>query len=369
MNRPWVLSLFLLTCAIAFSQTDGGGPAPPPSIPVSQLAFDPPQRTSLGASGTARSAIYGCAEDGAIFLQIAGSPRKMDFTLHSLKATAEDVRFSMPHVSGYGPIQEWAWNYFVNDQQVAMLANVPIEQNQFEKQKGPPTWVWLALLYDRKGTFERAVPIPRELDPKAVGIYGSGNLLVIAANKITKAAELYVLSLQGDVINHFLLFDEDYNTSKMAKKQQPLAEMQADGALTFMQVVANGSNLLLVPQQTSAPIAEVNERGVVRTIQLKLPPGTILASLLSRNGPLWKVRTLSGAKVVTDNKTGQTVGDVTIDGPVLEFNSFDGSLIRRIERPTNVFVLACEHNGDYMALGTDPKDGRLVILKGEEVKK
>ena len=320
MTRLWIISVYLLTCTAAFSQTNGGGPVPPASIPVSQLAFDPPQRTSLGASGTAMSAIYGCAEDGAIFLQIAGSPRKMDFVLHSLKATTEDIHFDMPHVPGYGPIQDWAWSYFVNDEQVAVLANVPIEQNQFEKQKGPPTWVWLALLYDRKGTFERAVPIPRELDAKAVGIYGSGNLLVIAANKITKAAELFVLSPQGDVINHFLLFDEDYNTSKMAKKQQPFAEMQPDGALTFMQLVANGSNLLLVPQETSAPISEVNERGVVRTIQLKLPPGTILASLLSRNGSLWKVRTLSGANVTTDNKTGQTVGDATIDGPVLEFN-------------------------------------------------
>jgi len=369
MNMLWIISLYLLTCAVAFSQTDGGGHVPPPSIQVSQLAFDPPQRTSLGVSGTAMSAIYGCAEDGSIFLQIAGSPRKMDFVLHSLKATTEDIHFDMPHVPGYGPIQDWAWNYFVNDEQVAVLANVPIEQNLFEKQKGPPTWVWLALLYDRKGTFERAVPIPHELDPKAVGIYGSGNLLVIAANKITKAAELYVLSPKGDVINHFLLFDEDYNASKMAKKQQPFAEMQPDGALTFMQLVPNGSNLLLIPQDTSAPISEVNERGVVRTIQLKLPPGTILDSLISRNGSLWKVRTLSGAKVTTDNKTGHTVGDLTIDGPVLEFNSFDGSLIRRIERPTNVFVLACEHNGDYTALTTDEKDGRLEILKGTEVKK
>jgi len=368
MNRLWVISLYLLTRTAAISQTGGGGPVPPPSIPVSQLTFDPPQRTSLGALGTAMSANYVCADDGSIFLQIADSPQKMDFALHSLQGTTGDVRFDVPHVPGYGPIGYWAWNFFVNDDQVAMLVNPPTEQNQFEKQAGPPTWVWLALLYDRKGTFERAVPIPRELDPKAVGIYGSGNLLVIAANKITKAAELFVLSSKGDVINHFLLFDEDYNTSKMAKKQQPLAEMTPDGALTFMQLVANGSNLLLIPQDTSAPISEVNERGIVRTVQLKLPTGIVVSSLLSRNGSLWKVRTNTDVKITKDDK-GRASG-LQIDGPVLEFNSFDGSLLRRIERHTKLDgILACEHNGDYTALATDSKDGRLEILKGTDVKK
>jgi hypothetical protein len=369
MNRLEILSLYLLTCTAALSQTDGGGPVPPPSIPEGQLIFDPPQRTSLGALGTAMSAIYVCAEDGSLFLQIAGSPQKMDFDLHSLQGATGDIRFVAPHVPGYGPIGYWVWNYFVNDDQVAMLVNTTIEQNQFEKQKGPPTWVWLALLYDRKGTFESAVPIPRELDPKAVGIYGSGDLLVIAANKITKAAELYVLSPKGDVINHFLLFDEDYNTSKMAKKNQPLSEMTPDGALTLMQLVANGSNLLLVPQTTSAPISEVNERGVVRTVQLKLPKGTAIASFLSRKESLWRVRTFTGETITTDTKTGQTTGDLQA-GPVLEFNSSDGSLLRRIEQPTNLNAsLACEHNGDYTALTTDPKDGRLEILKGTEAKK
>lgn len=369
MNRLWILSLNMLACTAAFSQTDGGGPVSPPSIPISQLAFDPPQRTSLGAMGTAMSANYTCAEDGTTFLQIAGSPRKMDFVLHSLQGTTGDTHFDVPHIPGYGPIPDWTWNFFVNDQQVAMLVNAPIEQNQFEKQEARPTWVWLALLYDRKGTFERAVPIPQELDPKSVGIYGSGNLLVIAANKITKAAELFVLSPKGDVINHFLLFDEDYNTNKIAKKQQPLAEMTPDGALTFMQLVANGSNLLLVPQDTGAPISEVNERGIVRTVQLKLPKGTAIASFLSHNESLWKIRTFVDEKVTTDSKTGQTSGDLDT-GPVLEFNSFDGSLLRRFEEPAKLNArLTCEHNGDYTAITTDPKDGRLEILKGEEVKK
>jgi hypothetical protein len=369
MNRLSIVSLYLLTCAGAFSQTNGGGGAvPSPSVPVSRLAFDPPQRTLLGALGTTMTANYVCAEDGAIFLEIADTPLKMDLVLHSLRGTTGDVRFAMPHVQGYGPIPDTFWNYFVNDQQVVRLVSAPIEQSQIEKQEARPTWVWLALIYDRKGIFERAVPIPHELDPKSVGIYGSGNLLVIAANKITKAAELYVLSPQGDVINHFLLFDEDYNTSKMAKKQQPLAEMAPDGALSFMQLAANGSNLLLIPQDTSAPISEVNERGIVRTVQLKLPTGIVVAALLSRNGSLWKVRTNTDVKITSVEKDKESA--LQTDGPVLEFNSFDGSLLRRIDRPKELNgILACEHNGDYMALGTDPKDGRLVILKGEEVKK
>jgi hypothetical protein len=372
MGRLRTVPVYLLTCTIAFSQTGSGGPVSPPSVVAGELVFEASQRTSLGALGTAMSVGYVCADDGSTFLQIADSPRKVDFVLHSLQGTVGDTRFDLPHVPGYATIAtNWPWNFFVNDQQVAILVQVPVEQNQFEKQAGAMRLAWLVLLYDRKGTFQRAVPVPQDLDPKSVGIYGSGDLLVIAANPITKAAELYVLSTKGDIIRHFLLFDEDYNTSKEAKKQQPLAVMTPDGALTFMQLVANGSNLLLIPQSTSAPISEVNEHGIVRTVPLKLPEGVVVAGLLSHTKSVWKMRTNANIRLDSPNeRTGKIDGALQSEGPLLDFSSSDGSLLRRIDRPTNVDgIIACEHNGDYTAITTDSKDGRLEIRKATEVKK
>lgn len=68
--------LYLLTCTLAFSQNNGGGQIPPPLVPESNLRFDAPERTPLGATGTVMTADYSCAEDGSVFVQIADAPKK-----------------------------------------------------------------------------------------------------------------------------------------------------------------------------------------------------------------------------------------------------------------------------------------------------
>ena len=314
------------------------------------------------------TADYSCAEDGSVFVLNADAPRKMELTLHSLLSPSDDVRFDAPSIPGYAPMR-WPQSYFVNDSEVAELQVTTVAENPLEKQKEPTVDAWVVLLFDRKGKFEKAVPIPANIDnPTSIGIYGSGNLLLVAANKTTKAAEMFVLSRDGDVINNLLLLDEDYNTGKQAKSKQPLASATDEGALTFLKMVSNGQNLLLFPRATNEPVIEVNEHGIVHTVPLQLPKGTSLDSFLSRSGYVWKVRTYSSTKVRTDSKTGEQSGEMT-QGSILEFNSFDGSLLRKINLPAkmNGFI-ACEHNGDYTALTTDPKDGRLELVKGAEVK-
>lgn len=364
--RITFLYLYLLTGAAGFSQINGGGQTSPPLVPESKLEFEPPQRTPLGSMGTVMTADYSCADDGSVFLLITDSPRTMQLTLHSLKSPSEDVRYVAPRIPGY-EATGWPQSYFVDDRQVAELWETTIARNPLERQEGPPASVWLVLLYDRTGKFENAIPLPSEIAPKAVGVYGSGNLLVIASDKTTKAAGMYVLSPRGDIIRQFLLFDEDYNTGRQSKSKQPLETISPDGALTFVKIVSSGSNLLLFPRTTNESVIEVNEHGVVRTVELKLPKGTSIGSFLSRNGYRWKVLTYSTAKITTDDKNGEKSGELK-QGAVLEFNSFDGTLLRRIDLPEKRnALLACEHSGDYSALTTDPKDGRLEIVKGAEV--
>lgn len=366
MRIVWTVSLFALMCSPALSQIGGGSPAVQASVSVTKLVFSAPEKTPLGATGTVMKADYGCANDGSVLLQIADVPQTMDMFLHALKGPLDDIKFVPPHVPGYGSIAGWPVAYFANETEVAILEQAPVEQNQFEREKGPPSWSWLVLLYDRKGNFRRAVPIPAEIEPLALGVYGSGNLLVLATDKDTKAADLAVLSPQGDTIRHLLLFGDDYNTNKSAKRQQPLAGLDPNGALSALQIVAHGDNLLLVPRLTSSKVIEVNEVGVVHTTALALPKGFAIASLLAQDGYLWTVRSYGNLKTETDDKTGQKSGSMN-EGPVFVFNAFDGSLVRKIELPVDLnALLACEHNGDYTALTTDPKDGRLEVLNGTE---
>lgn len=53
------------------------------------------------------------------------------------------------------------------------------------------------------------------------------------------------------------------------------------------------------------------------------------------------------------------------NGLLFQLNSFDGSLIRRIDTPVEMHAnILCEHNGNFTAVKRDNKTGRMEILTG-----
>lgn len=286
--------------------------------------------------------------------------------LHSLKnATdaADDVSFSTRSVPGYTDVSPPV-QYFANDRNVAALVEANPSPNPLEQNKAADSpQMKLVLIYDRKGPLQHVVPVPVGIDIKTVGLYRSGDILVVAMDQATRAGRFIVMDTEGNVKNEFLPFDNDYNTKKNARAMQPLAAVGDAGAFLSMQVVPYGNNLLLFPKMTSHAIVEVNEQGVVHSTQLQLPRGYTLSSFLSASPSSWKIKTFAKAETWKD-VNGTSYGTL-MDGPVFEFNPSDGSLIRRIDMPKDSTArLVCEHNGDYTALTTDAKTGRLQMLKG-----
>ena len=115
----------------------------------------------------------------------------------------------------------------------------------------------------------------------------------------------------------------------------------------------NCGNLLLAPQGTAASVIDVNEKGIVRVSELQLPPGYLIQSLLSSNGPFWTVSTSGNAKILDDTASGHAY-PVFRTGPIFQFNSLDGSPVRRIDVPEGVVSsVLWENGGDFNALTTD----------------
>jgi hypothetical protein len=79
----------------------------------------------------------------------------------------------------------------------------------------------LAVVYDRKGVVQRAVLLPDELVVNSVGIYGSGDLLVIGTSPPDEAARLLVIGQSGDVERRLSLSDEDYKLTFFNGDQAP----------------------------------------------------------------------------------------------------------------------------------------------------
>lgn len=331
-------------------------------VPVVTLSFGSPQQTPLGQKGAAMLDNTTCSPDGSLFLVIAGSPEKMDFALNSLTNGTEDVRFAASPGSEYEYVG-WPAHYFAGDDSVVTLISAEIRKNPMEEsQSANPQEVTLALVYNRKGTLEHVVPIPQDFDATSIGMYGSGDLLVVAKDPVRNGLRLLVLDKDGDKKNELSLFDYDYDTGQKTRKKQPLAKVF--DAADFIQIVQDGDNLLLVPTGTAATVIEVNEQGIVRATDLQLPPGYLLRSLLSMDGGYWTVSTYMDAKILSNPQPG-TTGVVFRNGPLFQFNSFDGGLVRRIDSPANLNNgVRCAHNGEFTALTTDKKTGRLEVLTG-----
>jgi len=284
----------------------------------------------------------------------------MDFVLHSLADGTEDVQFAANVVPGYKDLG-WPEHYFASDNSVVTLVQAaPLNNSMAESEK--ERWVKVALVYDRKGTLEHVVPIPQDVDPKSIGMYGSGDLLLVAKDAARNRLRLLVLDKDGDIKNELSLFDGDYDAGQKAGKKQPVAKVM--DAADFIQIIPDGNNLLLVPQGTAATVIEINEQGIVRATDLQLPPGYLIRSFLSANGAYWTISTYEHATTIYDKASGKGSANF-LNGPLFQFNSFDGSLVRRLDIPKELFDnVLCAHNGKFTALTTDKTTGRLEELIG-----
>lgn len=361
MTRP--LAALTLAAAICSLHAQALRPHPAPArpypVPAVTLTFSSPQLTPLGKKGTVMLGNTTCAPDGSLFLEMADSPAKWEFTVHSLTNGTQNVSYAASPVPGYERVS-LGFQYYAGDSGVVILGGaMPLDNPMAEREK--PQWVNLALVYSRKGTLEYAVPIPQDIDAKSIGLYGSGDLLVIAKDPARNRLRLLVLDKDGDIINEFSLFDHDYDAGLNATKNRPLSKVQ-DGS-DLIQIVPDGDNLLLLPQATAATVIEVNEQGVVRTTELQLPPGYLIRSLLSMNGAYWTVSTYTDAKIIPQASGKGSA--VFRNGPLFQFNSLDGSLVRRIDSPERLhYNVLCAHDGEFTALTTDKGTGRLEVLTG-----
>lgn len=335
-----------------------------PQYPVVTLKFGEPEPAPLGRKGTVMLDNPTCAPDGTLFMpmySVHPSAGELVWALRSFTDGTDAVSYTATAAPGYQNISG-PYKYFASDNAVVTLVGAAPLSNAMEESKRA-AWrsATLALVYDRKGTLERVVPIPAKIDPRSIGMYSSGDLLVVAKDASTKRLRLLVLDHDGDIKNELSLFDYDYEANRKAAKGQPLAKLdQTD----LIHIISHGDDLLLVPQGTQATVIEVNEHGIVRATNLDLPHGYIIRSLISSDGPYWTLSTYTDAKVLNVKASG--LGSVTFhDGPLFQFNSFDGSLVRRINIPPKLYARSlCEHNGEFIATKKNKKTGRLEMLTG-----
>lgn len=366
-QRVWITLLFLLffLCAGSYALGQAGQSAPTQAdIPTETLRFGDPFETSIGGirenylSMLSRPA---CSPSGEMIVMANdnGEPT-------ALWGISQGVDAPEMHSYPMNPPQNYidhdfmgGTNMFVREDSIAVWARGTLRQTEADKKVN--SWTDMVDILDRKGSQTQAIAIPRRIDMRTFGIYGSGNVLVVASEKETKSAHLYVFDPSGDVKRELRLFDQDFNLTPDHDKQQPGASFSYAGALTMMQVVAAGENLLLVPVGTSQPIVEVNEFGIVRATQLKLPKNQFLNSVVSVSPRSLTV--LVGSPQIFKDSDGQPAGIGFPPNSLYEFDRFEGTISRKLDIPKEIKAnsIACEHNGSFSVFDRNHKNGHVVV--------
>lgn len=368
--RPALLPAILLA-AVPFSGTaqeqTGHAPSQVEQIPRFTLEFGKPQQTALPSHPAMAFADTACRADGTLFVGMSDAAIGNTFppvVLRSLDREGQVVRFETSHLAGYVDQSIW-WggHFFVGDHWVATLVSATPQDKAAER--AAQNSVELALIYDSKGTFQRAVRLPAGVEIHALGVYDSGEVLIVASGPDNKLARLLVVDAEGDIDRELRLFDEDYNSSKHAREDQLLSGVveNKSGALTGMEILPYGQNLLLFPSMTRQPIIEVNERGIVRVYPLEIPKGFMLRSMLSMSGHSWKIATWTDHLEPVKSDDSGPPGYKLTQGPVFEFNPSTGAALRRIDirKDAPGDWLICEHDGEYTVLAWSARNSYEIL--------
>jgi hypothetical protein len=330
--------------------------------PSQTIQFGQPTPTTLGSRGTVMSGLTACSDDGVAFVLMIDDISTAEMVVHSVEADGKSIPYHALRLISYRDITT-ARRFFASDLLVATLVDARPAADLTGKSDATghddTAFLSLVLVYDRDGQFKHAVPIPPDIDALAVGVFDSGDVLLVSMDPSTKAARLTVVSESGESLHTFPLFDNDFNTAPDAVKKQPLVHTLAGGGLELAQIVAHNGNLVIVPAGTSQPMVEISESGVVRSYDVHLPAGVALQSLLNTDGTTWYVKTYGS---IRQNPNG---GQSMLEGPLFGINPSDGSIRLELSPPVKGTPrIVCEHAGEFLGLTTERSSGQLEVESG-----
>lgn len=348
----FVMAGTIATCA--YAQTSSSK-APASNYPMRTVQFGSPTLTTLGSRGTVMTNLTGCSDDGVAFALIMDDPDTAELVLHSIQADGKSIPYHLTRLSGYKDIT-MARRFFSGNRYVATLVDARPDNGPAGQIAAP--FISLVLIYDRDGEFRRAVPVPADVNVQGIGVFDSGDVLLVGMDPATKAAKLTVVSQSGEPAHSFPLFDNDFNTAPDAAKKQPLMHTLQGGGLDLVQAVAHDGNLLLVPGGTAQPMVEVSESGVVRSYDAHLPAGLVFETLLNTDGTTWYVKTYGDIWVHDGGASMQ-------EGPLFGINPADGSIRVELSPPVKATPrIVCEHASEFLGVTTDRDSGRLEVESG-----
>jgi len=291
---------------------------------------------------------------------MADDPETGVFVIHSIDDSGKTISYHVAQVPGFIEM-ETPTHFFANSSYVAEISSALKEKGLASEQD--QTSYPLILLFKRDGSFQKFFSLPPDFEPKTVGVFPkTGDVLVVGVTRDSKEAHIKIYRDDGQELTSFALLDDDPNTGPNSKVKQSVTDILKSGALAFAQIVSSGDNLLMVPTLTNQPILELNEHGVVRSIDVKLPQGSIFGPVLDADSLPWYMKIFGDVHTSAPGDPHQ--GSSMSPGPVLAVNPYDGSIERIIATTPERTSVVCEADRTLLGLTTNKDSGALELSTG-----
>ena len=323
---------------------------------------------------------FKCGSDGTAFLPLLENAAQINARSHgelnphsrllflldltALTPSGSLIRFThgdMPGLRNFLP----TLRYFVSSSRVYVLEYAEVyDPADSAKTLGRAYFI---LIYDYKGEFKGYVRLDPGLYPINIAAFPSGDILVVSLDQLNQTTRLMIVDEAGRPVKELKLFDEDYGLQlqRGEKGKTPHAVMESiQMQLALSKWVPFGDDLLMAPSLANLPLIEINENGVVRSINVTLPDHeSRITGVITSNDGIYHVvaSTPDPIKPSASNPPGQKVGYFATE--IDNIYPGDGSILSRAKFAHGLNPV-CIDGDSYMFVSTRAEDGKLQTIRG-----
>jgi hypothetical protein len=359
-------------CSVAQDTIDGKASGisslAPAAAQVAELEFSKPTTVQDLDSGSMIAGRFDCSGDGSVYTLIDGYALSAEtapggkLALMAIRPDGSITNFSWRSVHGFINIS-LPISIFVGNDLVYVLVNGAKRSAAQGYMSNYP----LILAFDNQGTLVDTVVLDQNLRPLVLGVFPSGNILLVSEDRLNHRMALNLVGRDGTPIRELQLGDHDFvvRAARMSPSAHGTTNYSPLLLLSMSKFFPSGDNLLLVPLETAGlPILELDEHGVLQSVVPRLPDNMVLESFLSSNAADFKLRLAS--LVETDKETldarGKVLGVATRPSERIgEFSRDDGSLLREIDIGGPGVQPACENKGTFRFLTSNNQRSLQVV--------
>jgi hypothetical protein len=322
-------------------------------LPQQTLVFSKPLALEGLPQSPAITAPIRCSPNGTPFLEMPLPPAFMTRALLSIAKSEKVTTYANGNkIFGLDDVNQL--NYFPGDKHVIYLVEAPehdLTSALLGSQSTKSPKNFYLLTYASDGTLELTQKIDTLNDPQQIAAFPSGALATIGLDPIQHDIQFNVMDSRGQNahpvdIDANRLYEADHLRQFYGDVPGPdPSDSGMSKAVSAMQLISYGDNLLLVQTGTNYAVTEIGESGlIIRSVRLKLPPGAVIDGFIQSSEKLWLAK----------------ISDTSRDPSARWLIAFDpdtGDAVRRISTTgTALDSVACDADGTFLAFKKKFKD-------------